>query len=264
MAKKKNELSYLQMPLPEGRKSSKMTKRSWSGLNYRQVIDTGALSMEKNISTLEAPYLTPSQKHEIYKEKYSIPIGLYAFDDILIVIYNRKDEGASSHTIYIDYINWDGDIFTGVLKYDASDSPDDIDNCQRSIVQFNKYDVLTDPLTGQYMKKLLIFPDKVSIPMRFEYAVSNPKEWDKDVCKTKSRDTMYVYYDDNDNLHHYYTIHIYLCKHLFLYLLPYIADLLKCHERGFLNASFFLLSYNYYISNICFSIHIFLFFVNHI
>ena len=208
MAKKKNELSYLQMPLPEGRRSSKMTKRSWSGLNYRQVIDTGALSMEKNISTLEAPYLTPSQKHEIYKEKYSNPIGLYAFDDILIVIYNRKDEGASSHTIYIDYINWDGDIFTGVLKYDASDSPDDIDNCQRSIVQFNKYDVLTDPLTGQYMKKLLIFPDKVSIPMRFEYAVSNPKEWDKDVCKTKSRDTMYVYYDDNDNLHHYYTIQV--------------------------------------------------------
>lgn len=65
MAKKKEEqLSYLQMPLPEGQKSSRVVKVNWSGLNLRQTMDTGALSYEKNISTKEAPYLAPSGKFE--------------------------------------------------------------------------------------------------------------------------------------------------------------------------------------------------------
>ena len=62
MAKKKEkELTYLQVPLPEAGKAYRMVKRSWSGLNYRQTVDTGLLSQETNISTEEAPYLVPSQ-----------------------------------------------------------------------------------------------------------------------------------------------------------------------------------------------------------
>lgn len=155
MAKKKeNKLSYLQMPLPEGRKVYKMTKRSWSGLNYRQVIDTGALSMENNISTLEVPYLTPSQKKLPYTDVYSNPISMFGFDDFLLVIYRNES------SIYVDYITSDKNIYTGVLQESGATSKDEY---PRSVVQFNVYDTPTDPVSGQYVKKLLIFPDKKSM-----------------------------------------------------------------------------------------------------
>ncbi len=173
MAKKKEEqLSYLQMPLPSGRKSYKMTKRSWSGLNYRQTIDTGALSMEKNISTSEAPYLVPSERHiQITEGQYPNPISMFAFDEFLLVIY-RNDTA-----IKVDYITFDddGDIkntYTGTLK--EKDATDD-DEYPRCVVQFNKYVESDDIVNGEYTKRLLIFPDKKSMYF-YEDDLLNDKE----------------------------------------------------------------------------------------
>ena len=152
MAKKKEEqLSYLQMPLPSGRKYSKMTKRSWGGLNYKQTIDTGALSKERNMSSLEAPYLVPSQKMAEYAGYYENPISLFGFEDFLIIVY-REDS-----RIKIDYIKDAGSPYTSVLQEDASTKGDD--DYPRCIVPFNVYDTPTDPVTGKYIKKLLIYPD---------------------------------------------------------------------------------------------------------
>ena len=99
MAKKKNEntLQYLQMPLPSGKKYSKMSKVAFGGLNKRYELDSGELSMENNISTSEYPYLTPSELKKPVIEGYSNPISMFAFDDFIIVIY-REDEA-----IKIDY-----------------------------------------------------------------------------------------------------------------------------------------------------------------
>ena len=162
MAKKKdeNKLSYLQMPLPSGRKTYKMTKRSWCGLNYRQTIDSGALSMEKNISTLEAPYLVPSQSHPTidYANDYDNAIGIFGFDDILLVIYRDSD------LLKVDYLIWNEeyygyDTYTGILKEGA----DEDDEYPRCVVQFNHYEESDDIVNGTYKKRLLIFPDKVSM-----------------------------------------------------------------------------------------------------
>ncbi len=172
--KKQNQLAYLQMPLPEGRKYYKMTKRSWSGLNYRQVIDSGALSMEKNISTSEAPYLVPSEtfvipeivKNTITKEipKYDIPIGLYGFGKYLVVLYRKS----GNRRVYIDFLEADsgGTLYvtrTGVVTTDNQygDEP-------RTIVQFNAYDTVVNVNTGEYIKKLVIFPDAVSLYLDVE------------------------------------------------------------------------------------------------
>lgn len=199
MAKKKkseNTLQHLQMPLPEGRKYSKMTKLSWSGLNYRQTIDTGALSMEKNISTNEAPYLVPSPVPEELDGGYANPIGLYGFDNFLIAIY--RDNGA----VKLDYIIPDKDEssgyakYTGIIKSSGADSSDDV---PRSLVQFNVYDVPTDILGGKFVKKLLIFPDKMS--MDFEIVKSKtisdikPNLWDADTVAKAETDTIYAYND---------------------------------------------------------------------
>lgn len=175
MAKKKeNTLTYLQMPLPDSRKSYRMTKRTWSGLNYRHTVDSGALSMERNISTLETPYLVPSQKHVTVAGRRKNPISLFAFDDFLIVIYR---DGV---TCYIDYITFDEDgkkanTYTGILRENASENTD----YPRCVVQFNVYDTPTDPVGGKYVKKLLIFPDKKS--MDFEITEDNFTISDMDV-----------------------------------------------------------------------------------
>lgn len=204
MAKKENKLTYLQMPLPNGRKSYRMTKRSWSGLNYRQKIDTGALSMEYNISTLEAPYLTPSPKwaeqtytyvadHEkstTYGENGTTLLGIFGFNDFLLVIY-RKNK-----TIYADYIQKNRFVHTGVigeaLTTDASDEP------QRSVVQFNVYDTPTDPMRGEYIRKLLIFPDKVSMYMNISDTIhygadDDPADWKEDTVATKEKGVLYCH-----------------------------------------------------------------------
>ena len=154
MAKKESGLTYLQMPLPEGTKYSKLTKQSWSGLNLRQTIDTGELSMEKNISTKEAPYLTPSPKWLPYKDlNYKNPISMFGFDNFLLVIYR------DGSLLKVDYIHKSGDVYTGVLKEDATSD----DEYPRSVVQFNVYMESDDIVNGEYKKKLLIFPDKKSM-----------------------------------------------------------------------------------------------------
>ena len=157
MAKKEKTLSYLQVPLPDGRKYYKMTKKSWGGLNYRQTVDTGALSMERNISTLEAPYLVPSQKPAECLTSYAHPIGVFGFDDFLLVIYR---DGASICVDYAVYKSGEYTVYTGVLQDGGATEEDEYPRC---VVQFNVYDTPTDPISGTYKKKLLIFPDKKSM-----------------------------------------------------------------------------------------------------
>ena len=156
MAKKKSEntLQYLQMPLPQGGKYSKMTKLSFGGLNKRYELDSGELSLENNISTKEYPYLTPSERFEAITKQYQNPISMFAFDDFILVIY-RED-----YAVKIDYC-LEGRKFTGTLKADGADTLDD--ETPRSIVQFNRYIQSDDIVNGTYKKHLLIFPDKKSM-----------------------------------------------------------------------------------------------------
>lgn len=151
----------MQMPLPKGRKYSKMTKVAFGGLNKRQTIDSGELSMAKNISTNEYPYLVPSKLKERIKRGYTNPISMFGFDNFLVVVY--RVDGA----IKIDYIAYDESndthpTYTGTLKASGATEEDDV---QRSIVQFNVY---TEGETGTivdgtFKKRLLIFPDKKSM-----------------------------------------------------------------------------------------------------
>ena len=175
-----------------------MTKRSWSGLNYRQTIDTGALSMENNISTIEAPYLVPSQRHVATLLSYTHPIGMFGFDDFLIVIYRN------AAAIYVDYITFDsyGDIdtaYTGVLQESGASASDEYPRC---VVQFNVYDTPTDPVSGEYVKKLLIFPDKKS--MDFEIAEDNFVISDMDVLVKEYSNSTSPYLPPDTASHNYF------------------------------------------------------------
>ena len=180
MAKKKNEntLQYLQMPLPSGGKYSKMTKVAFGGLNKRYTLDSGALTMENNISTNEYPYLVPSNKRMLLNEsmkKYEHPIGMFAFENFLLVIYQEQTSEVVSNgikyitTVKADYIKNRTVDFTGeIAKYTDFTGWKEIE--PRSVVQFNVY---TEGETGTiidgtFTKKLLIFPDKKSMYFNVE------------------------------------------------------------------------------------------------
>lgn len=157
--KKQEKLSFGQMPMPSQQTSYTYAKYSWSGLNRRQTIDTGALSSEMNISTAEAPYLTPSEnRKELLNNQYKNPVAMFAFEDFLIVLY-RDDK-----VLNVDYIklnkNGASNIYTGLVKNNAT-SADDKEI--RSMVQFNSYNAVNDVLDGEYVKKLILFPDKRSM-----------------------------------------------------------------------------------------------------
>jgi len=140
------------MPLPSPAKEKRVVKVNWSGLNKTQILDTGELSLEENISTLEAPYLTPSPEPRWLKSYgNATPISMFGFDNFLIVIYK------SGGTVYIDHIT---NIDTGagtVLKTGTLSSSAD----QRCVLMFNVFN--GNPLDGTYDKKLVIFPDKMSM-----------------------------------------------------------------------------------------------------
>ena len=160
MAKKKNEntLKYLQVPLPKGRKYSKMTKVAFGGLNKRNTIDSGELSMARDISTKDYPYLTPSTKRTWFSSKdFYKPISMFAFDNFVVVVYRDTDAKA----IKIAYIDEEEKVYTSTLKSGATKE----DDVPRSIVQFNAYKEgeTGTIIDGTFTKRLLIFPDKKSM-----------------------------------------------------------------------------------------------------
>lgn len=176
MAKKDNGLTYLQSYIPEGQKYYKSTKLSFSGLNRRHTLDTGVLSYEKNISTVETPYLTPSPVPKLIKSyglAYRI-LDTFGFDDFVVIVYEKYDpftNPTGPSATFVDFADDNGVFASGKLE-DISVSR------HRSIVQFNVYDTPTDAVGGEYVRKLLIFPDKKSVNLNVERNYTNPTALD--------------------------------------------------------------------------------------
>ena len=86
---KNNELTYLQIPTVNSKRKTRRVKVNWSGLNYRQTMDSGVLSYEQNISTDEAPYLTPCEQYSILPIAHNAEnIGMiYGWNELLIAVF---------------------------------------------------------------------------------------------------------------------------------------------------------------------------------
>jgi hypothetical protein len=160
MAKKENELTYLQMPLPAEAKTKRVTRLNWSGLNKTQTLDTGELSYERNISTYEAPYLTPSMKRKYIYDNAGTPVGMFGFDNFLLALYQSED------TVTVYYITndavKDSDVISGI--YQAKPYYDT--DVKRCIVMMPLFPPDSDITTAAFVKKLLIFPDKKSMDFK--------------------------------------------------------------------------------------------------
>ena len=156
MSKKKTEFTYLQMPLPEGIGGKRSVRVDWSGLNKRHIIDTGELSREENISTQNAPYLTPSAKRKKVFADISLekPIKLCGFDDFLLCLCEVDGRVGAVR------INKDGTYIKE--SFPTEDNYADDFESARSIVAMNVFEG-ENALTGRYIKKLIVFPDKVTM-----------------------------------------------------------------------------------------------------
>lgn len=156
MASKKGKndtFRYLNSYIPQAAKRYATVKTTWGGLNKLNQIDSGELTDAKNISISMLPTIVPANKPEVFKSGYTNPISMFGFKDFLLVIYRDSDQ------IKVDYIKG-SNTYTGVIKSSGATSADDY---ERSVVQFNVY---TDPdeiLDGTFQKKILIFPDKLSM-----------------------------------------------------------------------------------------------------
>lgn len=205
MASKEKKLQYGQMPIPQGQNSYRVSRINWSGLNRRQTIDTGVLSMENNISTAEAPYLTPSQKRYNLLDSYSSdmfydePIAMFGFDGFIVVIYHDSGKIKLDYLVLFEDTSDIKEIYTGVI---SSKTNEGTPYKQRSMVQFNVYENATNILDGTYVKKLLLFPDKVSMYMNIEMVSENPNTlYEKG--NITSLDVMYCY--KSGSIKRYYT-----------------------------------------------------------
>lgn len=138
---------YMKELLFEGEARSKVKKTQWGGLDRTRAFDSGGISEAVNIDTSFLPALRSAPMPLFVSEVDGIPLGAYAGDGYVFVIYS------SNGKIMAKRITEDGEQ-TGVL----SDNGDDL--VKRCIVAFNRYTTPLDPLSGEYEKLLLVFPDK--------------------------------------------------------------------------------------------------------
>ena len=149
---------YASVPADDGTSGRRYTTRQvqWSGLNRGVYIDTGTLTDVSGMTMKALPYL---ESDNVFADKYSYEgkriINLTGIGDALIVVYN---DGSAVKMDVFSPADSPVPTAAGVIKEDAAD-----DLTYRSIVQFNVYKTPTDPIAGEFDRKVLIFPDKLSM-----------------------------------------------------------------------------------------------------
>lgn len=187
MAKKKErEFQYLMTAIPEDVKTYGTVKMDFSGMNLRHTVNSGVLSFEKNISTKEAPCLTPSPApeeflppamREFISEENAEVITAAAFGSFLAVVYKPGSPLKEVNELRVDYFEFDsdGDVcnqHTGVIVGGYDDSLEE--QAPRTMFQFNTYSDVTDSVTGRFQNTLIVLPDRVSMPYRITTVREDP------------------------------------------------------------------------------------------
>ena len=113
----KKEYYYLNSFLPYAEKRYSILRWGWGGINRTDTIDSGQISDCDGVE-IDPPNITVSHKFTPYAH-YSEPIGVFGFDDFLVVIY--RDSGK----IKLDW-RCGNDIRTGVIGDAKNDTLDKI------------------------------------------------------------------------------------------------------------------------------------------
>lgn len=154
--------NYMQAYIHKEADGEITTQRStWGGINKKFTIDSGEFTSGKMFVPYGKYIESAPIKSTFVTKTYSEILGAYGASDLILVVYRVFD--GEAYSVNIDYIKSNGTIYTSVLNEDAFD-----DTLKRHIVQFNVFSAPTDPLSGAYSKKFLVYPDRVS----FNYTVT--------------------------------------------------------------------------------------------
>ena len=148
MANKENEFSYGSMSIPNGENRYSIIRWGWKGLNRTDTIDSGNITDCSNVD-INPPYIDSCADFKLYAT-YDTPIGIFGFDNFLIVIY------FDGNKVKVDYRKG-GTVYTGVI-----DNPKSV-KLPRSVIQFNVAENTENIVASSFNRKLLIFPDKYSM-----------------------------------------------------------------------------------------------------
>lgn len=147
----KNEFSYGAMSIPSGESRYSIIRWGWGGLNKTDLIDSGDITDCDGVE-INGGYVDAAPSPTAVAG-YAEPIGIYGFDDWLLVLY--RDGGK----IKADCRYPDGSIVTGVI---GTAKGTDEDFTTRSVVQFNRVEGTENLIAATYVRKILVYPDKVS------------------------------------------------------------------------------------------------------
>ena len=145
------EFSYGGMAVPSGESRYRMIRWGWGGLNRSRLIDTGDITACDGVN-INPPYVSAAPAFEPFT-KYAEPIGIYGFDDFLVVLYRAAGK------IRADY-HKNGNNYTGIVG-DAKGDARDFEH--RSVVQFNVLEGTENIVSATYNRKLVIYPDQKSM-----------------------------------------------------------------------------------------------------
>lgn len=149
-----SEFSYLSACLPSGNSIYRTTKQSFGILNEKNTSDGNCITKCENISMDEYPQITPRKRWEFfnkYNDYYEDVRAFSGFEDRLFIVY------AKNGSIVLDVYKGSERALTTVLKNEE-------DDLKRSIVLFNVASSDTLNIAEvTYTKKILIFPDKMSL-----------------------------------------------------------------------------------------------------
>lgn len=156
MAKKGNDLSYLNAAIPTGETKYSAIRWGWNGLNRTDKFDTGQITDCSGV-VIDPPYVLPAQRlRELYHDYDAGIISIHGFGNTLHVV--SRVSGGKIGVIGCSY-----PLSRPTYAEIGNSNGDDSDFVPRVMVQFNVATGTENILTAEYDRKLLVYPDRYSI-----------------------------------------------------------------------------------------------------
>ena len=172
MANKKNDVSpYGAMYIPDRESRFSIARWGWKGINRSDTVDSGNLSDCSGVTVEDGRVLSLADFQQFTIVVGDV-IGIYGFDDFILFLFRETLSGDRLVLRQFFKTNTDYDYVDRTL-----DSTSDV---ERSIVQFNTVVSEGNIVTASYVRKLLIYPDMVSVPMEYNeekdrYEIGEPQ-----------------------------------------------------------------------------------------
>lgn len=148
---KKTEFNYGNVSIPTAESKYSVIRWGWNGINRTDQIDTGQLTDASGVA-VDPPYIDSLKDTHLFTE-YDEPISIFGFDNNLLVIYHEDGN------IKADMVEPDCTTYTGILHSDENMSVFE----PRMAVQFNVASNTENIVAAEFVRKILIFPDKYSM-----------------------------------------------------------------------------------------------------